>query len=122
MKAPTNIAGYDPTRNPSGCKFDPVAAQLAVDFFNEVLTHPDESPTTRAGDKFTLQGWQGDFVATVYGWKRPDQSRRYAEVFAAVPRKNGKTALAAGFALYGLWAEGNGIAHGFAKPIAGCRP
>jgi phage terminase large subunit-like protein len=105
MNAPTNIAGYDPTRNPADCTFDPDAARLVIEFFEEVLTHPDESPTAKAGDKFLLEQWQKDFIATIFGWKRPDQSRRYAEVFAAVPRKNGKTALAAGLALYGLWAE-----------------
>jgi phage terminase large subunit-like protein len=106
MTPPTNIAGYDPTRNPAGCTFDADAAQRAVDFFPAVLTHPDDSPTTKAGDKFELQPWQADFVATLFGWKRPDGSRRYTETLGAVPRKNGKTALWAGLAIYGLAAEG----------------
>ena len=106
MKAPTNIAGYDPTRHPAGCTFDADAAQRAVDFFSEVLTHPDDSPGAKAGDKFILQPWQTDFIATLFGWKRPDGARRYTESLGAVPRKNGKTALCAGLALYGLVAEG----------------
>lgn len=106
MKSPpTNIAGYDPTKHPAGCTWTPAAAQLAIDFFDEVLTHPDDSPTTHAGDKFTLAPWQRDYVGTLFGWLRPDGTRRYAETLGAVPRKNGKTALAAGIALFGLWAE-----------------
>lgn len=107
MNPPTNIAGYDPTRHTAGCVFDPDAAQHAVDFFAEILTHPDDSPTTKAGDPFVLQPWQRDFVATLYGWKRPDGLRRYTEAMGGVPRKNGKTAVAAGLALYSLVADGN---------------
>jgi phage terminase large subunit-like protein len=106
MTPPTNIAGYDPTRNTTGCSWDADAAQRAVDFFPAVLTHPDDSPSTKAGDKFRLAKWQSDFVATLFGWKRPDGSRRYTEGLGGVPRKNGKTALAAGVGLYGLVAEG----------------
>lgn len=105
MNAPTNIAGYDPTRHPAGCRFDDGAAQLAVEFFADALTHPDDSPGKKAGDRFILEPWQRDYVATLFGWIRPDGSRRYTESLGAVPRKNGKTALAAGIALYGLWAE-----------------
>lgn len=102
---PTNIAGYDPTRNTAGCEWDGKAAQRAIDFFHEALTHPDDSPTTKAGDPFILRPWQRDYIATLFGWKRPDKTRRYTESLGAVPRKNGKTALCAGLALYGLWAE-----------------
>jgi phage terminase large subunit-like protein len=103
---PTNIAGYDPTRNTAGCSWDGEAAARAVDFFPAVLTHPDDSPSTKTADPFHLQPWQADYVATLFGWRRPDGSRRYTESLGAVPRKNGKTALAAGLALYGLAAEG----------------
>lgn len=102
---PTNIAGYDPTRAAGDCTWDGEAAARAVDFFPEVLTHPDDSPTTRAGQPFALQPWQADFVATLFGWKRPDGTRRFTEAMVPVPRKNGKTALAAGIALFGLCAE-----------------
>jgi len=105
LKAPTNIAGYNPTKHTAGCEWKPDRAQLAIDFFSEVLTHPDDSPTTHACDPFHLQPWQRDYIATLFGWVRPDGSRRYVETLGAVPRKNGKTALAAGIALYGLWAE-----------------
>jgi phage terminase large subunit-like protein len=103
---PTNIAGYDPTRNTANCSWDGEAAARAVDFFPAVLTHPDHSVTTKAGQPFALQPWQRDYVATLFGWKRPDGTRRYVESLGAVPRKNGKTALCAGLALYGLVAEG----------------
>jgi phage terminase large subunit-like protein len=35
----------------------------------------------------------------VYGWKKPDGTRRYSEVFIYVPKKNGKSAFTAGWIL-----------------------
>jgi phage terminase large subunit-like protein len=106
LKPPENIAGYNPLITAGDCRWDADAARRAVDFFSQVLTHPDDSPTTKAGDPLTLQKWQSDYVATLYGWLRPDGSRRFRESLAAIPRKNGKSTLAAGLGLYGLTAEG----------------
>jgi phage terminase large subunit-like protein len=46
-----------------------------------------------------LQHWQKDLIATLFGWKRADGTRRYREAFIFVPRKNGKSTLSAGIAL-----------------------
>lgn len=101
---PTNIAGYDPTRNTAGCSWDGEAAARAVDFFPAVLTHPDDSPGAKAGSPFVLSPWQRDYIATLYGWRRPDGTRRYQETAFLTPRKNGKTSLFAGVAIYELTA------------------
>jgi phage terminase large subunit-like protein len=103
---PTNIAGYDPTRTAGDCTWDGAEAARAVDFFSEVLTHPDDSHFSKAGEPLTLQPWQVDYIATLFGWKRPDGSRRYTESFVALPRKNGKSTLAAGIILYSMVADG----------------
>jgi phage terminase large subunit-like protein len=103
---PKNLNGYDPLRTAGDCVWNPAAAQRAVDFFREVLTHPDDSPFTVAGQPFDLVKWQADYVATLYGWKRPDGTRRYRESMACLPRKNGKSTLAAGIVLYELTANG----------------
>lgn len=101
---PTDLAGYKPLDTAGNCSWDADAAARAVGFFHDVLTHPDDSPFTKAGDKFTLRQWQADYVATLYGWKRADGSRRYRESLAAIPRKNGKSTLAAGLLLLELAA------------------
>lgn len=103
-KPPTDLAGYSPLRNTAGCVWNPVAAGRAVDFFADCLTHPDDSSFTRAGAQFELRQWQADYVATLYGWQRPDGSRRYTESLAGIPRKGGKSTLAAGILLYELKA------------------
>jgi phage terminase large subunit-like protein len=103
---PTNIAGYDPLRTAGDCTWDGEEAARAVDFFSSVLTHPDDSHFKKAGDPLDLERWQADFVATLFGWKRGDGSRRYTESFVALPRKNGKSTLAAGIILYSMVADG----------------
>ena len=54
-----------------------------------------------------LEPWQVFFVANVFGMLRKDTGfRRYVEVLLLVPRKNGKSALAAAIGLYMLCADG----------------
>jgi len=52
-----------------------------------------------AGAPFKLQPWQQAVTGCLFGWKRPDGTRRYRECFLYVPKKNGKTAWAAGLLL-----------------------
>lgn len=90
---PTDIAGYDPTRDAEGCWFDAQEAERRVKFFALAIK------------QFSLQQWQSDIVATLFGWKRADGTRRYREAFIFVPRKNGKSTLSAGLALCSFFCD-----------------
>lgn len=60
-----------------------------------------------AGKKLKLEGWQCFMLVNIFGWIRRDTGRRrfmYADVL--VPRKNGKTFIASGVALYMLFLDG----------------
>jgi phage terminase large subunit-like protein len=106
-RPPADIAGYDPLLSAEGYEWDGVEAARAVDFFADMLTHPDDSPTAKAGSPFVLQPWQADYIATLFGWRsKADRSRRYRESLAGLPRKNGKSTLASGIMLYSMLAEG----------------
>lgn len=84
--------------------FDEIAANAAELFFSTTLVH---SKGEWAGEPFELQPWQArDIVRPLFGWKRADGTRRYRIAFIEVPRKNGKSTLCAGFALYLLTADG----------------
>lgn len=84
--------------------FDKKAADLAVAFFERLLVH---SKGEWAGQPFGLQGWQrDDIIRPLFGWKRADGSRRYRTCYIEIPRKNGKSTLSAGLALYLLFADG----------------
>lgn len=98
---PTDIAGYDPTRDAGDCVWNPPAAERVCEFFPTVLTH-----TKSFSGPFKLEPWQRDYIGTLFGWKRPDGTRRYRETFAGVPRKNGKTIMCAGLGLYCLRCDG----------------
>lgn len=103
LKIIGGIPGYDPVATAEDCHFDPVAAQLALDFFPECLHH---TKGDKAGQPFILEPSQASIVANVFGWKRPDGTRRYRTLFMFVPRKNGKTTLGAGMTLYVLFCDG----------------
>lgn len=83
--------------------FDEQAAQIAVNFFR-LLHH---SKGEWAGQPFILQDWQRDeIIRPLFGWKRrSDGMRRYRTAYIEVPRKNGKSTLAAGIALLLLFAS-----------------
>ena len=53
-----------------------------------------------AGQPFRLQKWQTQFIRELFGRVRPkDKLRQYRSAYLEVPRKNGKTELAAALAL-----------------------
>lgn len=83
--------------------YDYGAAETAVAFFAECLTH---TTGEWRGQPFVLDEWQAKIVRDLFGWKRPDGTRKYRTAFIALPRKQGKTTLAAGLALYALYCDG----------------
>lgn len=82
--------------------FDARAAARAVRFFQRILKH---TTGEWAGKAFTLPAWQRKIIEDVFGWMRPDGTRKYRTVYIEVPRKNGKSTLAAGIPLYLLFAD-----------------
>lgn len=91
---------YDPFAFTSGrWYFDTKTAQRALDFFAECQTFIEGSDV--AGKPFILEPWQMAIVCNLFGWKdRKTHLRRYKRLFLYVPRKNGKTPLAAAILNY----------------------
>ena len=80
-----------------GAWWDEPAAQAATAFFPRYLRHTEGE---WAGKPFHLADWQRDrIIRPIFGWKRADGSRLIRVVWILVPRKNGKTELAAGISL-----------------------
>jgi len=61
-----------------------------------------------AGRLITLEPWQCFILTTVFGWVDEDGFRRFNTCYIEVPRKNAKSTLSSGVALYGLAADGEG--------------
>lgn len=59
-----------------------------------------------AGAPIDLEPWQVFALTTVFGWLRHDGTRRFRIVYLEVPRKNAKSTLSSGVALYLLAADG----------------
>lgn len=88
---------------PPGAYYDAEAADKAVAFFG--LLHLVEGKG--AGDPWPLMAWmEYEVIRPLFGYKRADGTRLYRTVWCEVPRKNAKTTLSAGLALYGLTADG----------------
>lgn len=86
-----------------GFYFDSKAAATAELFFSEFLVH---TKGVWAGQPFILLPWERKIIRTVFGWKRPDGTRKYRTVYIEVPKKNGKSTFAAGIALLLTFADG----------------
>lgn len=98
------LPGYCPIQTaPEGNYFDADAADMAVGFFPRHLRHIQG---LKAGEQYDLMEWKKAIVGAVFGWKRPDGTRRYRTVFEYVPKKNDKTTMTAGLVLYLLCCDG----------------
>lgn len=92
--------------------FDREAGQFVCDFVERL-------PTTDTGKPFCLYAWQRDALMEFYGTMTvdavpdsgtapadPEPLRRYWYLYLEIPKKNGKSELAAALALYHLFADG----------------
>ena len=85
-------------------QFDRDAAQFVCDFVERL-------PTTGTGELFRLYDWQRRALEEFYGMMVPDPDtgealRKYWYLYLEIPKKNGKSELAAALGLYHLFADG----------------
>ena len=79
-----------------GLWFDDQDADRFIQFFERFLHH---TKGKWSGQRFLLLPWQKFAVASIFGWKKDDGSRRFSTLYCQVGRKNGKTQLLAGIGL-----------------------
>ena len=63
-----------------------------------------------AGKKFLLLPWQEQIVRDIFGIVRADGKRQFLTAYVEIPKKQGKSELAAAIALYLLYADGEASA------------
>ena len=84
--------------------YDKEAADKVVNFIENYCTHVKGSMALKP---LTLEKWQKeDIIKPLFGWKKPDGSRKYKITYIEIPRKNGKTTLAAAVGLALLFIDG----------------
>jgi phage terminase large subunit-like protein len=95
--------GFDPFLNSEGYGLDIATGQKAIDFIEKYLSH---AKGELAGRPLRLQLWQKAFFAHLFGWKdKATGYRRFRECLLFIPRKQGKTLMAAAICLYFLFCE-----------------
>lgn len=75
------------------------AGQFVCNFM-ELLTIPE------TGKRMALMPWQKDVITEFYGNVNADGLRVYRYLYLEIPKKNGKSGLAAGLGLYHTFADG----------------
>lgn len=83
-----------------GLHWSPRKAARIYDFFERFLVIEE------TGEPFRLQPWQCFLLGSLFGWLGPDGFRRFRTAYIEVGKGNGKTPIAAGLGLFGLFADG----------------
>ena len=78
--------------------FDEKKAAAVCAFFPAALKH---SIGEHAGGEFHLEEWQAFAIANIFGWQRDDgRGRRFRRIYWSMGRKQGKSTIAAGIAMF----------------------
>lgn len=84
-------------------RFDAERADRVCQFFPRYCSH---SKGAFAGQRFEPLDYQRDLILRpIFGWVDQDGLRRFRKAYIEIPKKNGKTQLVAGIALYMLLAD-----------------
>ena len=84
------------------CHYDSESAERVRQFFRQFLVHTKGQWNNKP---FELLGWQWNIVKELFGNKRENGLRQYTKAYIEIPKKNGKSTLCAGLALYMLIAD-----------------
>jgi phage terminase large subunit-like protein len=89
------LPDYDPRRGAGAYRFDAQAAKRAIAWIHDNLTHV-KGEQARGPDQLQLTRWQQGGIANLFGWKHKRTGlRRYPSALWFLPRKNGKSTIAA---------------------------
>lgn len=82
--------------------YDKNEADLVVSFIEQLKHTKGEF----YGEPFKLLPWQEKLIRDVFGTLKPDGYRQFSTVYVEIPKKQGKSELAAAIALYMLCGDG----------------
>ena len=95
----------DDLKHPGKYKFDIERANKPIEFIEKYCKH---SKGKWAGKPIKLDLWQKAIIQAIFGFIDEKGNRKYREVLIVVGRKNGKSTLLSGIALYMLFADKEG--------------
>lgn len=91
-----------PGGHPRGLVWVPDEGERVVQFIERYCRH---HKAEWAGRPLLLEEWQKALIRAAFGWYRADGLRRFRTLYWEIPRKNGKSEIAAALALYLLVAD-----------------
>jgi phage terminase large subunit-like protein len=83
-----------------GLHWSPRKASRIYEFFERFLVIEE------TGHPFLLETWQCFVLGSLFGWLGPDGFRRFRTAYIEIGKGNGKTPVAAGLGLFGLFGDG----------------
>ncbi len=104
------ITPQDEAAVAQGCWFDLERAESVRTYFCERFSHGKDrfydQPFIISADNWLYR----DVIAPIYGWRTPEGYRRCRSCYVEVPKKNGKTQVAAGISLIEMrWVTGSRV-------------
>lgn len=94
---------FEPTRfMAEGSHYDKEQADYVVAFI-ECLCH---TKGKWVGKPFELLPWQKEIIRNIFDILKPNGKRQFTTAYIEIPKKNGKSELAAAIALYLLFGDG----------------
>ena len=84
-------------------RFDTAKADRSCKFI-ELLKHTKGKWAAKS-ERIRLEDWQCFFICCIFGWRNLSGKRRFRRAFLLVPRKNGKSIIAAAIGVYMLCAD-----------------
>lgn len=97
-----------------GFRFDEDRAERVIKFLETVVVMTEGR---WAGKPMKVLPWQRDIIESLFGWVDENERRRYRRGAVYIAKKQGKSTLMAGLALYALLADGEAGAY---VAIAAC--
>lgn len=89
-------------------KTNPITIEKLKEYKNDICVFLEEQYILEDGKPIKLQEFQKKILRDIYQTKGKDGYRKYNLVLMGIPKKNGKSTLASGVALYMLFTEMNG--------------
>ena len=96
------LPGYNPYDQAGDCTFDEARAANVIRFIERFCHHVKGA---LGGQLLKLEPWQKAVFANLYGWRRPDGTRRYREALVYIPRGNSKTTMGAAIVFIHLFTD-----------------
>lgn len=97
-----------------GLRWDVAAFERIDGFFRDCLTLSDGEFD---GKPFVLEPFQQFIVGSLFGWKAPDNTRRFRTAYIELAKGNGKSPMVGGCGLYMLTADGEPGAECYAAAV-----